>query len=226
MRLGVEAALIGGQLVPGDVELAGGEIAAYGLAGSNGRGCIAVPGFVDLQVNGFGGVDFMGADAGRLRPRRRGAARDRRHRVPADLHLRARGGPARGAAATCPFDPPGPRLLGVHLEGPFLVGEAPRRPLAGRPARSRPGAAGAPARGGTGPPDDPRTGAPGRRRADRPAARARDRGLVRALRRDRRRGRTRPSTAARRPSRTSSTRCGPSATATPASSARRSRART
>ena len=36
-------------------------------AGGGGRG-IAVPGFVDLQVNGFGGVDFLDADsAGYLR---------------------------------------------------------------------------------------------------------------------------------------------------------------
>jgi N-acetylglucosamine-6-phosphate deacetylase len=61
MRLGVEAALIDGALVPGDVEVVDGAIAGYGLAGPNGRG-VAVPGFVDLQVNGFAGVDLMGAD--------------------------------------------------------------------------------------------------------------------------------------------------------------------
>jgi N-acetylglucosamine-6-phosphate deacetylase len=62
MRLGVEAALIRGALVPGDVEIADGVVAAYGLEGPNGSG-VAVPGFVDLQVNGFGGVDLMRADA-------------------------------------------------------------------------------------------------------------------------------------------------------------------
>jgi N-acetylglucosamine-6-phosphate deacetylase len=62
MRLGVSAALIRGRLLSGDVEVVDGTIAAYGLASPNGRG-IAVPGFVDLQVNGFGGVDLLEADA-------------------------------------------------------------------------------------------------------------------------------------------------------------------
>ena len=61
-RLGVEAALVDGVLVAGDVEIADGRIAAFGLGGKRGRG-FAVPGFVDLQVNGFGGVDFLDADA-------------------------------------------------------------------------------------------------------------------------------------------------------------------
>ena len=61
MRLGVEAALVEGRLVPGDVAVDGGRVTAVGLEGI-GRG-IAAPGFVDLQVNGFAGVDFLGADA-------------------------------------------------------------------------------------------------------------------------------------------------------------------
>src|SRR5262245_64404836 len=62
MKLGVEAALVDGVLVRGDVEVVDGRIAAIGLAARAGRG-IAVPGFVDLQVNGFGGVDFLDTDA-------------------------------------------------------------------------------------------------------------------------------------------------------------------
>ena len=62
MRLGVEAALVDGAIVPGDVEVEGGLVTGYGLAVARGTG-LAVPGFIDLQVNGFGGVDFLEADA-------------------------------------------------------------------------------------------------------------------------------------------------------------------
>src|SRR5579862_3527705 len=62
MKLGVAAAVVDGQLVPGDVEVSDGRISGVGLSTPNGKG-IAVPGFVDLQVNGFGGVDFLDADA-------------------------------------------------------------------------------------------------------------------------------------------------------------------
>ena len=62
MKLRVEAALIDGLLVKGDVEVLDGKIAKVGVGSPGGRG-IAVPGFVDLQVNGFGGVDFLDADA-------------------------------------------------------------------------------------------------------------------------------------------------------------------
>ena len=44
--------------MPGDVQVEDGTIAAVGLAGG-GTG-IAAPGFVDLQVNGYGGVDLLG----------------------------------------------------------------------------------------------------------------------------------------------------------------------
>jgi N-acetylglucosamine-6-phosphate deacetylase len=58
MRLGVSAALVDGVLVSGDVAVADGVIEAVGLPGASG-GDIAAPGFVDLQVNGFAGVDLM-----------------------------------------------------------------------------------------------------------------------------------------------------------------------
>ena len=61
MRLSVEAAVVDGELVRGGLELVDGRVARVGL-GSGGSG-IAVPGFVDLQVNGFRGVDFAAADA-------------------------------------------------------------------------------------------------------------------------------------------------------------------
>jgi N-acetylglucosamine-6-phosphate deacetylase len=58
-RLGVAAALVDGHLHEGDVAVAGERIAEIGLSPA-GRG-IAAPGFVDLQVNGFAGIDFLTA---------------------------------------------------------------------------------------------------------------------------------------------------------------------
>jgi N-acetylglucosamine-6-phosphate deacetylase len=119
MKLGVAAAIVDGKLVPGDVEVADGRISGVGLAAPAGTG-IAVPGFVDLQVNGFGGVDFLDADADGYRragealletgvtsylptlitsPEEQLLASMRE--IPVDEALR-------------------PRVLGVHLEGPFL----------------------------------------------------------------------------------------------------------
>lgn len=63
MRLGVSAALVDGVVVPGDVEVDGSTVAAAGLGAGRGTG-LAVPGFVDLQVNGFAGVEFRAADPG------------------------------------------------------------------------------------------------------------------------------------------------------------------
>jgi N-acetylglucosamine-6-phosphate deacetylase len=57
----VAAALVAGERVTGDVVLRGGEVDAVGQrVGPAARG-IAVPGFVDWQVNGFGGVHFTDA---------------------------------------------------------------------------------------------------------------------------------------------------------------------
>ena len=120
MRLGVEAALVDGALLPGDVEVLDGRIAGVGLAGP-GQG-IAVPGFVDLQVNGFGGVDFAAADAAGYRTA--GAAMLETG-VTSFQPTFITAGEAELAAslAEVPGEPVGPRLLGVHLEGPFLSPE-------------------------------------------------------------------------------------------------------
>ena len=122
MRLGVAAALVNGRLVPGDVELADGLLTAAGLPSPGGRG-IAAPGFIDLQVNGFAGVDFLGADAVGY--------------VTAGEALLATGVTSYlPTFITSPEEqvvealrelhrlPDGPRVLGAHLEGPFL---SPRR---------------------------------------------------------------------------------------------------
>lgn len=118
MRLGVEAALVGGRLVPGDVEVADGHVVRYGIAGPNGSG-IAAPGFVDLQVNGFGGVDFATAD--RAGYDRAGEALLETG-VTAYLPtlITAPEEALAAALAAVPQTAKGPRILGVHVEGPFL----------------------------------------------------------------------------------------------------------
>src|SRR5438552_10134942 len=123
MRLGVEAALVRGELVPGDVDVEGGRIVALGLARGP-RGRIAIPGFVDLQVNGYGGVDFLSAST--------------------DDYCRA--GEALLLAGVTAYQPtfitsaeaatiealramptgaPGPRIPGAHVAGPFLSPDPP-----------------------------------------------------------------------------------------------------
>jgi N-acetylglucosamine-6-phosphate deacetylase len=118
MKLGVEAALVDGLLVQGDVEIADGRVAGIGLASPGGRG-IAVPGFVDLQVNGFGGVDFLDADADGYR--RAGEALLETG-VTAYLPTLITSPEEQILAAMheVPVNEARPRILGMHLEGPFL----------------------------------------------------------------------------------------------------------
>jgi N-acetylglucosamine-6-phosphate deacetylase len=119
----VEAALVQGLLLRGDVELDGGRVVDVGLSPAGSAG-IAVPGFVDIQVNGYGGVDFLAASS--------------------EDYVRA--GEALLLAGVTAYQPtfitspesaivealrglpsggPGPRVLGAHLEGPFLSRERP-----------------------------------------------------------------------------------------------------
>ena len=119
MRLGVEAAIVEGQLLRGDVEVAAGRIVSVGLAPTRGGG-IAVPGFVDLQVNGYGGVDFAVADATGYAAAGEAlleggvtAYQPTLITAPEDALIAAlREVPA--------GEQTGPRILGAHLEGPFL----------------------------------------------------------------------------------------------------------
>jgi N-acetylglucosamine-6-phosphate deacetylase len=118
MRLGVEAALVDGALVPGDVEIDEGVVKAYGLEGPNGSG-VAVPGFVDLQVNGFAGVDLMRADADGYR-RAGEALLETGVTSYLPTFISAPEEDLLAALGNVPAEVDGARILGVHLEGPFL----------------------------------------------------------------------------------------------------------
>ena len=121
MRLGVSAAIVDGEIVEGDVAIEDGKLSAVALSPAA-TGALAVPGFVDLQVNGFAGVDLISADAAGYR--RVGDA------------LAATGVTAyqptfisspvdtvqEGLATLSNLDGTyrGPHVLPAHLEGPFL----------------------------------------------------------------------------------------------------------
>lgn len=118
MRLHVEAAIVRGELVPGDVAVEGGVVTGVGL-GSGGSG-IAAPGLVDLQVNGYAGIDLLNE------PERADEVADALARdgttswqptlitSPVDRMREA---------ARALTDAPG--SVGVHLEGPFLSPSKP-----------------------------------------------------------------------------------------------------
>ncbi len=119
MRLGVSAAVVDDAIVPGDVAVRDGLITGVGLTPATGSS-IAVPGFIDIHVHGYEGVDFIDADQ--------------------DDHARiARSVTSTGVTAYQPtlISQPvddmaeairshpgtvdgGARVLGFHLEGPFL----------------------------------------------------------------------------------------------------------
>jgi N-acetylglucosamine-6-phosphate deacetylase len=125
-RLGVAAAMVNGSMVAGDVAVEDGLVVAVGLAGS-GSG-IAAPGFVDLQVNGYAGVDVASASVDDLELMGAALARDG---VLAYQPTLISGDPDVTAAAVARATDVERRrglaapsleafILGAHLEGPFL----------------------------------------------------------------------------------------------------------
>ncbi|HEV3478528.1 MAG TPA: N-acetylglucosamine-6-phosphate deacetylase [Gaiellaceae bacterium] len=119
MKLGVEATLLDGVLLPGDVEIADGRIVGVGVPGRNGRG-IAAPGFVDLQVNGFGGVDFLDSDAAGYH-RAGEALLETGVTAYLPTFITTPEEQLLAAVDEVPLGGDGPRILGIHLEGPFLA---------------------------------------------------------------------------------------------------------
>lgn len=125
MRLGVGAAIVDGALVPGDVSIEGGVVTAVGLPGK-GTG-VAVPGFVDLQVNGFADVDFATAASDGYRRATQALYASGVTSFQPTL-ITAPEAELVAALSEIPAD-----VLGAHLEGPFL---SPER-LGAHPAGAR-----------------------------------------------------------------------------------------
>lgn len=121
MRLGVEAALVRGELVPGDVDVEDGVVTAVGLANGS-RGCVAVPGFVDLQVNGFAGVDFLAASRADY-ARAGDALLEGGVTAFQPTFITAPESTLLEALREVPEDGSTPHVLGAHVEGPFLSPE-------------------------------------------------------------------------------------------------------
>ncbi|HEY2477160.1 MAG TPA: N-acetylglucosamine-6-phosphate deacetylase [Solirubrobacterales bacterium] len=133
MRLGVAAALVGGELVDGDVEVVDERVATLGLGAPSGSR-IAAPGFVDLQVNGYAGVDFSapgadGYEVARAALLAGGVTAFQPTIVTAEVDsmlaslaqmpapdLGSQGVPVGRSVAAAS----GPRVIGAHLEGPFI----------------------------------------------------------------------------------------------------------
>jgi len=134
MRLGVRDCLVDGRRIAGDVVVEDGSIVAVGSSPAGTSG-IAVPGFIDIQVNGYAGADFSSTDLDGYRMAGSGMAaagvtayQSTFICLPPDAYR-----PALAVAAAAQ-GLRGPRLIGVHLEGPFL---SPSRVGAHDPANTR-----------------------------------------------------------------------------------------
>ncbi|KAA0234735.1 MAG: N-acetylglucosamine-6-phosphate deacetylase [Acidimicrobiales bacterium] len=127
MRLGVAAAVVEGRVLAGDLEIDDGRVSAVGSSPA-GRGGIALPGFVDLQVNGYAGVDLQRADPDEIITTCRQLAATGVTALLATIHNVAQEAYFSALASYTEVlrrQAHAARLLGAHLEGPFLSAEWP-----------------------------------------------------------------------------------------------------
>jgi N-acetylglucosamine-6-phosphate deacetylase len=122
VRLGVSAALIGDKLVSGDLEIENGVVGQFGVGHVPGSS-IALPGFIDVHVHGRDGVDFTDAATyDYIRVSRKMSTTGVTAYQPT---LAAR--PVDEMVKTVSLHPGamrgGAKVLGFHLEGPFLSPE-------------------------------------------------------------------------------------------------------
>jgi N-acetylglucosamine-6-phosphate deacetylase len=135
-RLGVRAALVDGVVVEGDVLVGDGRVLEVGVAPAGGSG-LAVPGFLDLHINGIVGVDFLSTGVEGYRAAGAAlAATGVTGYLPTFITSPMGDYPEALAVAgeALADDAPGARVLGVHLEGPYL---SPRWPGAHDPEQLR-----------------------------------------------------------------------------------------
>lgn len=136
MRLGVEAALVDGELVDGDVTILDGAVDAVGVQPAGPAGT-AVPGFVDVHINGVAGVDFLTTDVAGYRQAAEALARTgvvAFQPTFVSSSVEAYAGPLAVASEVVATADLRPLVTGVHLEGPFL---SPLWPGAHDPAHLR-----------------------------------------------------------------------------------------
>jgi N-acetylglucosamine-6-phosphate deacetylase len=124
-RLGVRAALVGTEWVAGDVAVDNGTVTEVGLSPAIGN-MVAVPGYLDTQVNGFAGVDVRTASvpellklADALRSHGVVGFCPTLHSAPLATYCAALATLEEARAAQTH----GAVIMGAHLEGPFLSSE-------------------------------------------------------------------------------------------------------
>lgn len=120
MRLGVSAALIGDKLVTGDLEIEDGVVTQFGV-GRGAGGSLAIPGFIDVHFHGRDGIDFTEAGAYEYVRVAQAVASTGTTAFQPTLVSRPLDRMVAAVARHPGEIQGGARVLGFHLEGPFLA---------------------------------------------------------------------------------------------------------